>query len=286
MACSVSLERQSSRFARCSVGSTFGCVGSGRGRASSVWVSQGCRGRFLCDGRAVRCGESGPSMSTNQSCTCGDLDEQVRAPCKRTHAFGRLQETAIRDSASCSTPRHFSVLLPDCLGAVYTQRVKNIGNIMHACLNGILLARAFRVPLFRPPLASWDGALRATAEYEELPPAPTPMAATTWCGQDFETAVQRGAYDFRNSTYGMLACNRKNLRFFAQEIAIARVWRSAVDSRLWEHGPNYAYGAAFVHHFRFTWADPVFESEAVLRIGAHGAQLRPRKPRRRAILFR
>ena len=64
--CAVSLARQRSFLARCDSRS-FGCERNGS--TSTVWVSGGCRGDFLCDGVLVSCGFV-TRTSPEQRCGC------------------------------------------------------------------------------------------------------------------------------------------------------------------------------------------------------------------------
>ena len=54
----------------CTLDKTFGCSQSSTGQ---MWVSDGCRGSFTCDGKTVQCGKDGAkgSLPTKCSCTAG-----------------------------------------------------------------------------------------------------------------------------------------------------------------------------------------------------------------------
>ena len=62
--CEVSLRRQMSRKP-CELGKSFGCEGT------SMWISSGCRGKFICHGNRVTCGTEGLGYKTpRHGCTC------------------------------------------------------------------------------------------------------------------------------------------------------------------------------------------------------------------------
>jgi hypothetical protein len=64
--CSVALSKQLSKHA-CSAGQGFGCINGTR----SMWVAEGCRGVFTCDGTAgVVCGKDG-QLGEHCDCTSG-----------------------------------------------------------------------------------------------------------------------------------------------------------------------------------------------------------------------
>lgn len=70
--CSARIVRQLSRKTRCTEGATFGCS-SYSAWASTVWVSNGCRGVFNCTGTSwpsalVACGQY---ISPSDGCLCG-----------------------------------------------------------------------------------------------------------------------------------------------------------------------------------------------------------------------
>ena len=63
-ACEVSLVRARSRKP-CELGKSFGCEGT------SMWISSGCRGSFVCQGNHVTCGFSGLTYTgLRHECTC------------------------------------------------------------------------------------------------------------------------------------------------------------------------------------------------------------------------
>ena len=62
--CEVSLRRRMSKKP-CELGKSFGCEGT------SMWISSGCRGKFVCQGNRVTCGSSGLTYSgLRHECTC------------------------------------------------------------------------------------------------------------------------------------------------------------------------------------------------------------------------
>merc|ERR1719261_625436 len=63
--CSVTLQHQDSRH-NCTLGTSFGCSSSDTGK---MWVSDGCRGVFTCNGVMTACGHDGAGSSTT-SCAC------------------------------------------------------------------------------------------------------------------------------------------------------------------------------------------------------------------------
>merc|ERR1719453_2983425 len=59
--CSVSLEEQKSHRGKCTAGVTFGCYNN----SQKMWVSDGCRGKFTCNGKSgVTCEDA--------MCDCAD----------------------------------------------------------------------------------------------------------------------------------------------------------------------------------------------------------------------
>ena len=67
MSCNVTLLRTTSKKP-CTLDVSFGCKGT------SMWISSGCRGKFLCEGHIVTCGFSGLAYSgPRHSCTCAPV---------------------------------------------------------------------------------------------------------------------------------------------------------------------------------------------------------------------
>ena len=63
--CSVSLIKQSS-VDKCELNKSFGCEGGTSVKSSTVWTN-GCRGKFLCDGKPITCDVDGNGKHT---CPC------------------------------------------------------------------------------------------------------------------------------------------------------------------------------------------------------------------------
>ena len=103
--CAVSLARQRSFLARCDSRS-FGCERNGS--TSTVWVSGGCRGDFLCDGVLVSCGFV-TRTSPEQRCGCSAPPFPRRAEVAETRRGtlrrGRLRSKLLPPSTAAARMR-------------------------------------------------------------------------------------------------------------------------------------------------------------------------------------
>lgn len=92
--CRVELRAQQSRKAACTPGVTFGCHDS-----STMWVTGGCRGLFLCRESQLSCGTYLDSPTERHNCSCVDVARRAR----RVRWQRRICRPANVSDAQCST---------------------------------------------------------------------------------------------------------------------------------------------------------------------------------------
>mmetsp|Transcript_28047 Transcript_28047/g.92237 ORF Transcript_28047/g.92237 Transcript_28047/m.92237 type:complete len:848 (+) Transcript_28047:858-3401(+) len=174
-ACGVSLVSQHS-FARCALGSSFGCV-----NATHVFV-RGCRGLFRCDGGAdgFACGY--PPGRKEYECGCDgradDLPEDDTLPectvySSASQAFTPGLEVLLasmrrRSGLACSAVLYWHPLVPDSMmTAAQLDRIKCAAGQLHVSLARADDGRVRRYAAVRGPSATAQSLLRVETLHEQ-----------------------------------------------------------------------------------------------------------------------